>query len=164
MKFEQIEGIKDDWELNLKTIIKIITDKYLPGEEYTPKPEIKEKQEIIEKVVEEHPVIVELKESDFKKERIEFPTEIIDNQSFYTQTKIRNLFKKSELKTILKKIFKSDEIIMDHAFRELDKMESWASASEYLKKMFLENKVKIHNSSVVLFIDILSEHFKKINE
>ena len=168
-KFEKVEGIKDNWELNLKTIIKIITDKYVHGEnnqqetqpEPKPGPEMKKSVPEPEPQKNEHPVIVEIDKTEFEKEKKEFPTEVIEAPEYHTRSKIRELFKKSEQKQMLKKIFKSDELAMDNAFRELDNRSNWYYASEYLKKLFTENKVKIHEKIVVLFVDVLSDYFSK---
>lgn len=166
-KFKKIEGIKDDRELDLMTITKVLTDKYSDAEEpvnreklKAPAPPVNEdkievsfqEEEIIPK---EQAVVTETMQTPL------FSDEFTDEQSSYTPRQIKSLFKESELKIILKKIFKSDKAAMDSAFKELENIDSWYYASEYLKNLILTNKIDIHDSKIVLFVDILNEYYNK---
>ena len=90
-----------------------------------------------------------------------YPTDIVEESYLHPQKHIRGLFKLPEQKSIIKKIFKSDELAMRTAFKDLENIDTWYYASEYLKQIFLKNNVKIHDSTVVLFVDVLNEYFNK---
>lgn len=165
-KFNMIESLQDDRDLDLMTIIKILTDKYSGDENmFEPVPFVNknepEKTNIevgIPKITIPEPVD---RNSYHEREEIvqSFQTEIFEKSAAFTPKKIQDLFKKSELKAILKKVFNSDKDSMNSAFDELNNIDSWYYASDYLKKLFLKNKVKIHDSKIVLFVDILSAYF-----
>jgi hypothetical protein len=73
--------------------------------------------------------------------------------------KIKHIFKEDEKAAILKKVFKGSKSAMDDTFDELEKFKTWQSASDYLKELFRKNKVDLYNKRIVLFIDILNDHF-----
>jgi hypothetical protein len=77
---------------------------------------------------------------------------------------IRRLFTKGELKDICKEVYKGVSHKMYDSFDELEKLDSWDSAAEYMKKIFIENDVDPYDKSVVLFVDILNEYFVKKEE
>jgi hypothetical protein len=164
-KFRKIESIKDENEIDLMTITKILTDKFSEADV----PITQERNPEIVKPTDEKielPIPVESKpakepEADEIIQPALFPEEFTEEQFYYSPKKIKGLFKKSELKFILKKIFRSDNSAMDTAFRELDNIDRWDNASEYLKNLFLTNKVNIRNSKIVLFVDVLNEYFNK---
>jgi hypothetical protein len=74
--------------------------------------------------------------------------------------KIKHLFKQDEKNAILKKVFKGSKSAMHEAFDDLEKFSTWSDASGYLKELFIKNKVDLYNKRIVLFIDILNDHFK----
>jgi hypothetical protein len=171
-KFKKIEGLRDDWDLDLKTIIKILTDKYsINDDENMPEQPVKDQEPDKPEVKFETPETGEQEQSEeeqkeepyYRKEEPEphYPTEVIEESSLYTPKKIKGLFKESELKVILKKVFNSDKLSMRTAFSELENIDNWYYASDYLKKLFLRNNVKIKDRGIVLFIDVLNEYFKK---
>ena len=44
---------------------------------------------------------------------------------------------------------------------EIEKLHNWRETTEYLKKLFIENKVDYYDKNVILFTDILSDYFEK---
>ena len=83
--------------------------------------------------------------------------------NYYTDgtEKIKHLFKPDEKNTILKKVFKGSKSAMNEAFDDMEKFRTWNDASAYLKELFIKNKVDLYNKRIVLFIDILNDHFKE---
>jgi hypothetical protein len=75
---------------------------------------------------------------------------------------INNLFTNDELKDIADKIYSSSKILRHRSFEELDKMKTWKEAINHLEKIFEDNNVDIYDKEVVKFVDILNDHFKKI--
>jgi hypothetical protein len=167
-KFNKIEGLRDDRDLDLMTIIKILTDKYSGDEDmFEPTPFVNKNELQKPEVETEIPKLTIPEPEDRnsfheKKEIVQsFQTEIFEEPDAFTPKKIQDLFKKSELKAILKKVFNSDKASMNSAFNELNNIDNWYYASDYLKKLFLKNKVKIHDSKIVIFVDVLSAYFYK---
>jgi len=74
---------------------------------------------------------------------------------------IRYLFKEDEIKNISKKIFKGRKHLMLDSLLEIEKLHNWRETTEYLKKLFIENKVDYYDKNVILFTDILSDYFEK---
>jgi len=178
-KFSKIEGLKDDWNLDLKTIIKVLTDKYFLKEdagetiniqktednkEIDVKPETENTAtETAAKAEAETVTVTEEKSEEPPPEPVkrEFPVKTIRESALQSSKRILNLFKQSEQRAILKKVFLYNEFEMRTAFKDLENIDNWYYASEYLKKIFIKNNVKIHSSSVVLFIDILNDYFNR---
>ena len=74
---------------------------------------------------------------------------------------LRYLFKEEEIKNISKKIYKGRKHLMFASLLEIEKLHNWRETTEYLKKLFIENKVDYYDKSVILFTDILSDYFEK---
>jgi hypothetical protein len=124
-------------------VIRII--KNIPAKRFRREKKPAEKKEI--EVKEEQ--VPELKEEkEFKSDNFSDGTE-----------KIKHLFKEDEKSAILKKIFKGSKSAMYEAFDELEKLKTWQDASGFLKELFKKNKVDLYNKRIVLFIDILNDHF-----
>jgi hypothetical protein len=97
-------------------------------------------------------------------------TDIIDKKkkSEYTdadtikteKNPISVLFDEKRSAQILKKIYKSDLILMDMSFTKLKECRNWEEASALLKQVFKRNDVDIYNKDVVFFVDKLNEYFK----
>ena len=97
-------------------------------------------------------------------------TDIIDKKkkSEYTdadtikteKNPISVLFDEKRTAQILKKIYKSDLILMDMSFTKLKECRNWEEASALLKQVFKRNDVDIYNKDVVFFVDKLNEYFK----
>lgn len=80
------------------------------------------------------------------------------------EEKLKYLFKQEEIIYIRKKIFKDSKSAMYEAFGELESFVTWQEASDYLKEIFLKNKVDLYNKYTVLFVDLLNDHFSKIGK
>lgn len=180
-------GITDDNdELELKTVIKIITGKVketrLSAEEKNSPPkklhneihnEIKIEDTIIytensEALTKEKSESNQTKENNFEGTATtgviieehgiadEFEEKEKDNEDH-----IKFRFKEDELKSIAKKVFKGSRYIMQDALLEIEKLRNWRDATEYLKEIFITNKVNIGDKTVILFVDILNDYFEK---
>ncbi len=183
----------DGVEVELKTIIKVLTGKYSvydtsrrPADEtftqapstFTVKktedapitemtkpekerPTAEESQNAAEKSLgnqfEEKKEIREIQE-DSSIEETPPPAAIIPESE---EQHIRYLFKEEEIKNISKKIFKGRKHLMFDSLLEIEKLHNWRETTEYLKKLFIENKVDYYDKSVILFTDILSDYFEK---
>lgn len=80
------------------------------------------------------------------------------------EEKLKYLFKQEEIIYIRKKIFKDSKSAMYEAFGDLENFETWQEASDYLKGIFMKNKVDLYNKYTVLFVDLLNDHFSKIEK
>jgi hypothetical protein len=231
-KFKVIPGLDDSMEIEMKTAIKVLTDKYYVNDDFfvlkdpaqvqkkqedkpeintnksekkdnnTPettekidltediKPEPKEEQlpapqknKIV--IEEEKPkgiirIIKNIPAKRFHREKKtqELPKEEKQEPAITEETeetrieekpvrefnaenryKIKHLFKQEELNIISKKIFKGSKSSMEEALEELGNFGTWQDASEYLKEIFVKNKVDLYNKQVVLFVDLLNDHF-----
>lgn len=176
-------GITDDNdELELKTVIKIITGKVketrLSAEEKNSPPkklhnEIKAEDTIIyteniEAITEEKAESNQTKENNF--ESTSATGEIIEGHGIADEFEekekdnedhIKFRFKEDELKSIAKKVFKGSRYIMQDALLEIEKLRNWRDATEYLKEIFITNKVNIGDKTVILFVDVLNDYFEK---
>ncbi|MBL7129449.1 MAG: hypothetical protein ISS16_10775, partial [Ignavibacteria bacterium] len=234
-KFKVIEDISDTKELDLKTIVKIFTDKYIidTSEREPPKKEIRKevsettgeedkekKEEVLDTIVEKKPIKKEKEIIDIKLDEKPIPKEedvidvktkeetqkkgkdVIDidvketeteAESFYSkelievekletkkdkpekdltekfekhfylkeEVKIKRLFKKDELISISKRVFRSSKYSMYRNFDKLERFDSWQDAIDFLKKIFTKNKVDFYHKDVVLFVDMLNDYFKE---
>ena len=232
-KFKVIEDISDTKELDLKTIVKIFTDKYIidTSEREPPKKEIRKevsettgeedkekKEEVLDTIVEKKPIKKEKEIIDIKLDEKPIPKEedvidvktkeetqkkgkdVIDidvketeteAESFYSkelievekletkkdkpekdltekfekhfylkeEVKIKRLFKKDELISISKRVFRSSKYSMYRNFDKLERFDSWQDAIDFLKKIFTKNKVDFYHKDVVLFVDMLNDYF-----
>ncbi|MFA7361711.1 MAG: hypothetical protein WC139_11815 [Candidatus Kapaibacterium sp.] len=175
-------GITDDNdELELKTVIKIITGKVREtrlspeGKNSPPKNihnEIKTDDTIIykennEAITEEKAESNHTKKNNFEEAATtgvieehgiadEFEEKEKDNEDH-----IKFRFKEDELKSIAKKVFKGSRYTMQDALLEIEKLRNWRDATEYLKGIFITNKVNIGDKTVILFVDVLNDYFEK---
>ncbi len=163
-KFSVIKNLDDTKEIDLKTIIKIINGKYVSDDEFSTIDQgisfedtfdtVNYESEPAGKSHEEEPY-----EQTFEiKENIEESVPEEDTEG----GKIARLFKKDELERIKKKLFKNDKINMFKSFEILENFSNWDDASDYLKKLFKENKVDFYNKDVVLFVDLLNTFYEKV--
>lgn len=175
-KFGNIKELSEDSEINLKDIIKVLTDKYLNIE--------KSSDEIILSDVKES-----VKTADFKKEQIEILKKAPKHESklpIYSEELVKvaedkkekivpdveplnvelkgisGLFDKKHSEKILEKIYESDLLIMQRSFDKLENCKNWKEATKHLKEVFSNNNVDIYNKDVVLFVNILNEYFKRM--
>ncbi len=75
--------------------------------------------------------------------------------------RLKYLFKEEEIKNISKKVFKGRKHLMMESLVDIEKLHSWRETTEYLKKIFVSNKVDYYDRNVILFVDILSDYFEK---
>lgn len=98
-----------------------------------------------------------LKKGILKKSKEE---DVTENKHTSEKNEISILFDEKRSEKILKKIYKSDLILMDMSFSKLKNCNSWEEASTQLKQVFKRNDVDIYNKDVVFFVDKLNEYFK----
>jgi hypothetical protein len=163
-KIPTAEKNKTEEEEKPKGIIRII--KNIPTKRIHKEKKILDNKITEEKprrIVEEEPIRDAVKETkeDISGEKKEVFEKTIDSDNII---KIKHLFKKDELDIIKKKVFKGSRGDMYDALEELGGFKTWQSASDYLKEIFAKNKVSLYNKHIVLFIDILSEHFSEIGK
>ncbi len=189
-KFSEIDNLKDDTDVELKTIIKIFTGKY---KHYTPETAVITSDEKPEAEVSEQPQentnAGKIKKSESGKSAIEFINDIPEaekvQENFYSEEllnseeekkelltevienedkkelRLKRLFKEDELNMITKRIFKSNRYTMYEVFEELENLRDWREATEYLKEAFKKNKVNLYDKGVILFVDILNDYFER---
>lgn len=179
IKFKIISELADDTEIDLKTLIKILTNKYEPIS-------IQHKETDTQKVE----GIVQNIEEGFKSTtntQIQTVSKSLTSQklkSFFriirrlskkfpfsktakskilisnvANANIQELFTPSELETITKLVFQSDKTKVDTFFKHINEMKDWDEVISYLKTIFILNKVDIYNSDVVNFVDKLNNLF-----
>jgi hypothetical protein len=170
---------KDNEEIELKTIIKILTGKinsinevYKGSEEE--KEEILRDEDISERI--KTPVIntsekigpVKEQENTYSdtstKEDFPVVQNISDEFEETGQLREKHLrfhFKDEEIKTLAKKVFRGNKYLLLDSLLEMEKLRSWREATEYLKEIFINNKVNIGDKSVIMFVDVLNDYFEK---
>lgn len=74
---------------------------------------------------------------------------------------LRFYFKEEEIKAISKKVFKGNKYTFIDSLLEIEKLKNWREATEYLKKIFIENKVSLGDKNVIMFVDVLNDYFEK---
>lgn len=151
-----IEETKQEEDEKPKGIIRII--KNIPTKRFH-----KEKKIVEEKI---KPVIAEVRESTEEKTDKPAETEQVykKRERIADGEKIKHIFKKDEIIVIQKKVFKDSKSAMYEAFDELENFNTWQDASGFLKEIFLKNKVDLYNKYIVLFVDLLSDHFSNIEK
>jgi hypothetical protein len=151
-----IDKIKPEEDEKPKGIIRII--KNIPTKRFH-----KEKKIVEEKI---EPVIGDAKESTEEKTEKPAETEQVykKRERISDEEKIKYIFKKEEIIVIQKRVFKDSKSAMYEAFDELEKFSTWQDASDFLKEIFLKNKVDLYNKYIVLFVDLLNDYFLKIEK
>jgi len=170
---------KDNEEIELKTIIKVLTGKinsinevYKESEEDAD--EIKQEEDINEitndTVINTPEKFEPVKEQEnaysdtSTKEDIPAAPSISDEfeeKDGLHEKHLRFHFKDEEIKTIAKKVFKGNKYLLLDSMLEMEKLRSWREATEYLKEIFINNKVNIGDKSVITFVDVLNDYFEK---
>ena len=172
-------GITDDNdELELKSAIKIISGKVKEGnigtnETHTHHTEIVEEDTIIHTET-EGATTEESSETEDRGaityEKIVTPEEKgeetgiageFEEKEEDNKDHIRFHFKEDELKSIAKKVFNGSRYVMQDALLEIENLRNWREATEYLKAIFIDNKVNISDKTVILFVDVLNDYFEK---
>ena len=191
-KFKML-NLNDSSELDMKTVIKVMTDKLSVSDSFQVKQDkekevltevqviksqvlptpVTEKEDKIEILVNEEKIKKEpeeqkheaINEKEFEKEVKEIiPDKVVERPLFGDRQRIKTIFKSDELTAIVKRVYKSSRQEMSGSFEELEKIASWEPAMEYLKELFKKNKVDIYNKHVVLFVDLLEDYFKNKEE
>lgn len=181
-KFLILPGMREDQEMSLKDIIKIMSDKYSkPEKEALPEPEKKSapapspESKESGKAEKRQP---ENTQTDKKKEPVSekkiYSEELlkagqkeasrINSGSLKTvisEEGIKKLFSVKLDEKITEVIYKSDLIDKSKSFLKLNTFKTWLEASEHLKGIFKKNSVDIYNKDVIQFINILEEYYKK---
>lgn len=201
-KFQIVSGLRDDSSLNLKDIIKILSDKYANSEigadlsavssaEKT-KAKTKEDPNQITGVKEKKIIkseTKETKETEETKETKETEAQKIEDkkktgiysdelikagknelqkihaeEKNYTVTdfKINKLLSEKLNDKITEIVYNSDLIDKSKSFSKLESYKTWLEASGHLKEIFKKNEVDIYNKNVIEFINLLEEHFNKM--
>lgn len=84
-----------------------------------------------------------------------------DIQADEESVRLKYLFKEEEIKSISKKVFKGKKHLMMESLLIIEKLPNWRKTTEYLKTIFVDNKVNYYDKNVILFVDILSDYFEK---
>ena len=174
-KFAVIDNISDSLQINLKDIVKVLTDKYEADKEKTEVTAEPVKEEIHpdKKATDELPEVPESsvslsgkhKEKETASEEKEYdedrayPVEVIDHPIGFTSKHLSKLFKQSELAGILKKVFRNEQDAMESALDDLYEISKWQVAVQYLKDVYIKNNVDLQNKYVILFIDVMQNYF-----
>ncbi len=165
-----------DEEVELKTIIKVLTGKInsisevfknigtiekIPGEEIidAPKAEIFTPETTGSYKKEENAY-----SDNSTKEDIPAPLNIsneFEDSEEIPKKHLRFHFKEEEIKTISKKIFRGNIYLFLDSLVEIEMLKSWREATDYLKEIFINNKVNIGDKSVITFVDVLNDYFEK---
>lgn len=154
-KFNSIEKIDDPVEIDLRTIIKTILGKYVS------------KLDIASKNEDDNEIYAKPYFQDTEQENLTFEEKstesdnLISEKELIESNPLLKLFKKNEIEKITKKIFRNDRLQMFETLEIIDKLPDWNYVSEHLKQLFIKNRVSMYNKDVILFIDILQEHFSK---
>lgn len=91
-----------------------------------------------------------------------FPTEIIKETVIETGAgELKRLFRPYELKAICKKLFDNNKSELFTFLGGLESCNSWEDVASNLKTHFMENDVDPYDDDVLLFVDVLQEHFTK---
>lgn len=91
-----------------------------------------------------------------------FPTEIIGESVIETGTsELKKIFRPYELKAISKKLFGNNKKELFAFMNKLEDCNDWESAIGELKDLFIEKNVDPYDNDVLLFVDVLQEHFSK---
>lgn len=176
----------DDSEISLMDIIKILTDKYstsvkeeiivpVTSEKNTDisVKEIRNEDVIPEKTISENvkpiEIILDTEEKTIYSEELSRASQnekskiISDDEiSAGKANNIKNLFDDKLSEKILGRIYNSDLLKRERSFEKLSSYRSWIEASGYLKELFLINDVDIYNKDIIKFVNILNDHFKKL--
>ena len=177
-KFAVLSEISDSYLIDLKTIVKVLTNKIDIPEKPVPITadeeevfktdfEIKEKPDNLPEVPattsEVKPVKKHIEEKIYEEDKA-YPVEVIDHPIGFGTKHLNRLFKDYEYKSILKKVFRSNRDEMETALEELYNIDSWDNAKNYMKDIYIKNKVDLTNKYVILFTDVLFNYFSEKEE
>ncbi len=184
-KFNKAGISNDDEEIELKTIIKVLTGKINNiNEVYKPEtlPPVSKQEEPPQQIkdtvifVPEKPAEDMKPESFVKTEPVSTFSDTSTNEDTSDVQSISNEFvekeeipekhlrfhfKDDEIKAIAKKVYKGNKYVLLDSLLEIEKLKNWREATEYLKEIFINNKVSIGDKSVIMFVDVLNDYFEK---
>jgi len=186
IKFKIISDLSDDTEIDLKTLIKILTNKYEPISIEDPKEKIDNfnEEKEIQNNEDNHNKLTQTthlsvpksitlsnKKSFFEKVKRLFkkiiPKKTVKEIHKLSDKKIINtqeIFTASELEVITKLVFQSDKTKMETFFEHINKLKNWDEVVTYLKTIFTLNNVDIYNSKVSKFVDKLNNQFTELKQ
>jgi hypothetical protein len=166
----------DNDEIELKTIIKVFTGKINNVSEVYKSAEVIETKpaetvpEPVEDTVIHTPEKTEKPEpantySDNSTKDEMFAPQSISNEfeekEEIPEKHLRFHFKDEEIKLVSKKLYKGNKYLLLDSLLEIEKLKTWREATEYLKEIFINNKVNIGDKSVIMFVDVLNDYFEK---
>jgi hypothetical protein len=73
---------------------------------------------------------------------------------------LHSLFSPSEEKTFIKKVFQKDELLFRESLDQLNKMNEWKEASQYLQQIFLTNEIDPFSEVAIMFTDKVQRRFQ----
>jgi len=166
---------KGDEEIELKTIIKVLTGKINSINEVYKSTEVAEQktEEVIDEPVKDT-IIHTPEKKEYSEEntysdtsiKADLPDETNISNEFEEKEEIgekhlRFYFKDEEIKNISKKVFKGNKYLLLDSLLEIEKLKTWREATEFLKEIFINNKVTISEKNVIMFVDVLNDYFEK---
>jgi len=145
------ESLYDSKEIQLKDIIKVITGQV--------KVEEAEMKYITPDINNDYLFLLE-DAFEEKKKKTTIKTEQKDKaQSGLEKREITDIFTKTEIEKVQKKIFKNNKLLLYEFFELLKNCKNWDEATEKLKTLFENNDVKLYDEDVVNFVDKLNNYF-----
>jgi hypothetical protein len=166
----------DNEEIELKTIIKVFTGKinsssevYKSAEVVETRPAEDEHEPVSDTVIHtpektEKPEPANTYSDTSTKDDMFVPQSIsneFEEKEEIPEKHLRFHFKDEEIKSIAKKVYKGNKYLLLDSLLEIEKLRSWREATEYLKEIFINNKVNIGDKSVIVFVDVLNDYFEK---
>ena len=157
-KIEIANSGDEDPEIVIKPVSKIATGKIDLTEKINEPVESDKTKKLSGKFETKSKAVSDEKENSIAKKNQE--EEVKDQSQTTGKNAIGLLFDEKATDRILKKVYKTDIILMDMSFTKLKNCRSWNEATNVLKQVFKKNDVDLYNKDVVFFVDQLNEYFK----
>lgn len=158
VEIEKTPAGDDDPEIVINPVTKILTGNIDLTEKINEPVETDKTKKLSGKLETKSKTVLDEKEKSKAKKS---PEEDVKVQSpAFGKNAIGLLFDEKSTDRILKKIYKTDIILMDMSFTKLKNCKSWNEATTVLKQLFKKNDVDLYNKDVVFFVDQLNEYFK----
>lgn len=148
----------EDPEIVIKPVSKIAAGKIDLTEKINEPVESDKTKKLSGKFETKSKTVSDEKENSIAKKNQE--EEVKDQSQTTGKNAIGLLFDEKATDRILKKVYKTDIILMDMSFTKLKNCRSWNEATNVLKQVFKKNDVDLYNKDVVFFVDQLNEYFK----
>ncbi|HMS64554.1 MAG TPA: hypothetical protein PKD83_04795 [Ignavibacteria bacterium] len=175
-KFSKIRTVPEESLINLKDIIKILTDKFNYIEKETSEIVIAPPSlpaESVKKNIDKDKIVITNKELEKKtsetsqklsKSEVKNSSNKIIQEGIQDESAsgIRRLFDENQTEKIINKIYQADLIKKKKSFDKLELYSNWKDASKHLKEVFKINNVDIYNKDVISFVNVLNEYFKRL--